>query len=552
MGSYHSSALTSEGRLFTWGSNWAGQLGDGTTTQRNTPTKINYRPNELGEIQLFYSKPVLNHLISTIKLSVFPEIEINTIKSITINDRTYHQDQFTNTYGRIDIMIPNSWALDYVVEFTLNGIILEDDTELTLSGDLSTRTLLVEDTTPPIIIVDTDKTLIVEAGIGDDSLVQASAIDDSGEAPKVEIIGTIDWDTPGVYVITYRSEDSSGNVRESDRIIHVIPIIEENDTRYEDFRFFNFETEVYSDETDLTNQVIFYNQETYHSASEIDTSNFKPGENSAIFQFKVNDMLIIVSKKLIIEDTTPPVLEGIVNIDMDLTDERPNFLEGVTAYDLVDGDVTENIKVDDSNVDYSTPGEYSVVYTVSDRAGNIQEETIILRIIDRTLPSVDLNPSLDTISQGHTFEDTGVTVTHLSDVTIEVSGQVNTNVPGEYILTYTVTDIFNNVTTMIRIVTVLAASPTIEFRLNPAKTTLHVGETYQDTGCVALVNDEEMTCQIKENNVDTTESGVHTIIYSITYQGEEYTYTRYVFIKEGDVPLTLYYDVKRREGDELI
>jgi hypothetical protein len=189
---------------------------------------------------------------------------------------------------------------------------------------------------------------------------------------------------------------------------------------------------------------------------------------------------------------------------------------------------------------------------VSDRAGNIQEETIILRIIDRTLPSVDLNPSLDTISQGHTFEDTGVTVTHLSDVTIEVSGQVNTNVPGEYILTYTVTDIFNNVTTMIRIVTVLAASPTIEFRLNPAKTTLHVGETYQDTGCVALVNDEEMTCQIKENNVDTTESGVHTIIYSITYQGEEYTYTRYVFIKEGDVPLTLYYDVKRREGDELI
>jgi alpha-tubulin suppressor-like RCC1 family protein len=40
LGSSHSSALSATGRVFMWGSNWAGQLGDGTTTKRNVPTEI--------------------------------------------------------------------------------------------------------------------------------------------------------------------------------------------------------------------------------------------------------------------------------------------------------------------------------------------------------------------------------------------------------------------------------------------------------------------------------------------------------------------------------
>jgi len=40
LGFYHSSAITSEGRIFTWGGNNYGQLGDGTTTDRYNPTEI--------------------------------------------------------------------------------------------------------------------------------------------------------------------------------------------------------------------------------------------------------------------------------------------------------------------------------------------------------------------------------------------------------------------------------------------------------------------------------------------------------------------------------
>ncbi|MFP4177783.1 MAG: InlB B-repeat-containing protein [Acholeplasmataceae bacterium] len=40
LGGLHSAALTSEGRLFTWGDNFVGKLGDGTTENRSTPVDI--------------------------------------------------------------------------------------------------------------------------------------------------------------------------------------------------------------------------------------------------------------------------------------------------------------------------------------------------------------------------------------------------------------------------------------------------------------------------------------------------------------------------------
>ena len=42
MGGNHASALTSSGRLFMWGSNTSGQLGDGTITSRSLPTEITH------------------------------------------------------------------------------------------------------------------------------------------------------------------------------------------------------------------------------------------------------------------------------------------------------------------------------------------------------------------------------------------------------------------------------------------------------------------------------------------------------------------------------
>ena len=45
LGASHASALTSEGRLFTWGANWDGQLGDGSYSNQLTPVDITHQFN---------------------------------------------------------------------------------------------------------------------------------------------------------------------------------------------------------------------------------------------------------------------------------------------------------------------------------------------------------------------------------------------------------------------------------------------------------------------------------------------------------------------------
>jgi len=72
MGGDHSSAVTSEGRLFTWGSNTNGQLGDGTILNISTPTDITSQFNlAVGEIIISASLGTKHSLAVTSEGRVF-------------------------------------------------------------------------------------------------------------------------------------------------------------------------------------------------------------------------------------------------------------------------------------------------------------------------------------------------------------------------------------------------------------------------------------------------------------------------------------------------
>lgn len=59
-----------------------------------------------------------------------------------------------------------------------------------------------------------------------------------------------------------------------------------------------------------------------------------------------------------------------------------DFLEGVTAIDKENGDLTDKIEIIKSDVDTSTPGTYEVVYKVTDEDGSSSTKTIMVTVKD--------------------------------------------------------------------------------------------------------------------------------------------------------------------------
>ncbi len=85
-------------------------------------------------------------------------------------------------------------------------------------------------------------------------------------------------------------------------------------------------------------------------------------------------MLVVTIAACQREDTTPPVIEGVEDVTIYLNEEF-DPMEGVTAHDDVDGDLTDQIEVSGGPVDTSETGQYYLIYRVEDSAGNKAEES---------------------------------------------------------------------------------------------------------------------------------------------------------------------------------
>ena len=104
-----------------------------------------------------------------------------------------------------------------------------------------------------------------------------------------------------------------------------------------------------------------------------------------------NAAIEVVRTVNIISDTTAPVitLNGSATIELNLGD---TYIElGATATDDVDGDITEDIVVDDSELNTSISGPYNVIYTVSDSSGNEANTSRTVLVLGQQDELVDCN-----------------------------------------------------------------------------------------------------------------------------------------------------------------
>lgn len=186
-------------------------------------------------------------------------------------------------------------------------------------------------------------------------------------------------------------------------------------------------------------------------------------------------------------DRTPPEIFGLNRITISEHDSLPSLVDNVTAEDEIDGDLTQHISVDFSEVEKGIPGTYKVFYTVADTAGNIAESERIVLIEDTTPPTLTISKSSVSYTVGGTKPDYKSMIAASDaidgDLTsgVEVDdSEVSYSTPGTYEVKYSVSDKAGNTTVKTLKVTVKART---ESSGGGTVYITRTGDKYHRSGC---------------------------------------------------------------------
>lgn len=198
-------------------------------------------------------------------------------------------------------------------------------------------------------------------------------------------------------------------------------------------------------------------------------SNFieKGRRNVTIAAFDSDSNVTKTTREVIYSDYASPQFS--LEVPLRFSVGSNNIFDGIRARDMLDGDVTDKIKTSaDCYVDTMTPGEYPMVFTVSNSAGDVAELSVNVEIYEPeeeygkpqfflsqylvyTTVGVPVNPwdYVQQISYGGTdfirgedgvlrdpYAAEGQPITFVAENEVEISQDVDYNTPGIYQITY--------------------------------------------------------------------------------------------------------------------
>lgn len=224
----------------------------------------------------------------------------------------------------------------------------------------------------------------------------------------------------------------------------------------------------------------------------------EPGTYTVTYTAKFLWLSATDTRKVVIVDTTPPVIE-LAHIDDYYTlPHHPYKEEGFTATDNHDGDITSRV--------VSEEKDGVVYYSVSDQAGNTATAEREIFYDDRNAPVISFPDGEEGfLFQGEEWND-AVTAEDDADgdvtARIEKSNSVNTNKVGTYTETYTVSDEWGNVATKSRFVTVKRKPVTMEEAF-AASVITPVTEDKKKEGSTASAADKTASATDKKTSADS-------------------------------------------------
>ncbi|KRT56018.1 FG-GAP repeat [endosymbiont of Ridgeia piscesae] len=415
--------------------------------------------------------------------------------------------------GTVDRTTAGSYTLTYSVSDTAGN------------PASATRTVEVSAATAPVITLSGANPLTLEAGPAAYSDPGASANDnvDGDVSANIVMSGTVDRTTAGSYTLTYSVSDTAGNSASVTRTVDVsaatAPVISLSGANPIDLKA----GDSFSDPGASANDNFDGDVSASITVSGTVDSN-TPGDYT--LTYTVSDAAgnsATQTRRVNVIESTPPVIT--------LSGDNPLTLEagpaaysdpGASANDNVDGDVSANI-VMSGTVDRTTAGSYTLTYSVSDTAGNPASATRTVDVSAAAAPVITLsgaNPF--SLAVGAAFSDPGASANDNFDgdvsASITVSGVVDSNTPGDYTLTYTVSDAAGNSATQSRTVSVTdqTAPQIILNGDNPQS--VEAGSSYSDPGAAASDNvDGDLSSSVAvSGSVNASVLGSYILTYNVS------------------------------------
>lgn len=224
-----------------------------------------------------------------------------------------------------------------------------------------------------------------------------------------------------------------------------------------------------------------------------------------------------------------PVLTLLEQISVDQNTASIDYMKYISAYSKIEGDLTDIVTVDDSNVKLDTVGTYAVIYRVVDKSGNETKLTVTVKVRDTVAPvinglatltyNVHIDPAVieNYLRTSASFTATDNLEGNIKDrMNIDLSA-VDLSVLGEYTLVLSVSDTSGNETVFnVKIIVRDATKPVISL----PTTLFYFGETLDYLeGALAQDNyDGNITNKLiyNDENVNLDVPGVYTVIYTVT------------------------------------
>ena len=384
-----------------------------------------------------------------------------------------------------------------------------------------------------------DKTITVGDTFDAKKDVTAKDTEDGDLTDKIEVVkNDVDTTKPGTYEVVYKVTDSKGASKKKTVYVTVnpkmeeinwIPVISASDRALTVGDVFNVMDGVSAsdhEDGDITGSVVV-------ESSNVDTNTV----GSYQVTYRVTDSQGASSTKTITVIVNPkmeeinwmPVISA--NDKVLTVGDVFNVMDGVSASDHEDGDVTGSVVVESSNVDTNTVGSYQVTYRVTDSQGASSTKTITV-IVNPKMEALNEVPVINAVDKILTVGDTfdvkkDATASdaedgNLTDKIEVIRNEVDTGKAGTYEVTYKVTDSQGASSTKTILVTV---NPKME-SLNEVPTikaedkTITVEDKFDVKKDVTATDKEDgdLTDKIEvvKNEVDTTKPGTYEVVYKVT------------------------------------